>query len=325
MSSVTRRSLLGGAAAGLALPALTRATAIAEAADLPASAPHAKRTIVRRGRAIAVSRRGDRLVVAHDQRRTIGIVTRGARGRIVDVGGQPLDIAIAPSGRLAAVTTAAWDEPGLALVDLRTGSVRRLSVGPAPCRTAFTPDGRLLLVSGGEQEGTVHVVDVHRRAVLAVTQVGLAPRSIVTGTRAGDRAWVALNGEARVVGIDPRSGRVRRTLHVPGQPDRLALAPDGRRLLVTHGGRRADGVSELHTGTGVLVRRAAGPLPSGVGWTRDGRRLVALGGGAGVVLLRPGRTPRRLPVSGAPRGLAIAGNRAWTVDGLTGDIDLVRL
>ncbi len=325
MSAVTRRSLLGGAAAGLAVPALTRAAAIAGAAELPASTPHAKRTVVRRGRAIAVSPRGDRLVVAHDARRTIGIVTRGASGRVVDVGGQPVEVVIAPSGRLAAVTTAAWDEPGVAFVDLRTGSVRRLSVGPAPSRAAFTPDGRRLLVSGGEQEGTVHVVDVRRLKVLAVSRIGIAPRSIVTGARAGDRAWVALNGESRVVGIDSLTGRERRSLRVLAQPDRLALAPDGRRLLVTHGGRRADRISELHTGTGALVRRKAGALPSAVGWTRDGRRLVALGGDAAVVLLAPGRRPRRLPVSGAPRGLAVAGNRAWTVDGLTGDIDLVRL
>ncbi|MCW2958851.1 MAG: hypothetical protein JWP18_1654, partial [Solirubrobacterales bacterium] len=287
MSAVTRRGLLGGAAAGLAVPVIGRVTGLAAAAPLPASAPHATRTVVRRGRAIAVSPRGDRLVVAHDQRRTIAIVAPGKPQRLVDVGGQPLDVAVAPAGRLAAVTTAAWDEPGLAFVDLRTGKVRRrLDVGPRPCRCAFTPDGRLLLVTGGEQEGTVHVIDAHRLTLLTTARVGLAPRSVVAGRRNGGRAWVALNGEAHVVGIDPRTGRIRRTLRAPGQPDRLALSPDGTRLLVTHGGRRADRVSELHTGTGALVRRTAGPLVSAVGWTHDGRRLVALGGEAAVVLLR---------------------------------------
>lgn len=327
MSTATRRGLLDSAAAGVLLPALARGGALAGAATpppLPPTAPRATQAVVRRGRAIAVTPHGDTILVAHDQRRTVAI--RGPRGRsvLLDVGGQPLDVAVAPDGRLAAVTCAAWDGPGLVLVDLRSGTVRgRVDVGPAPFAAVFTPDGRRILVSGGEQQGTVHILSARRMRVLASQPVGLNPRGIAVGP-AGGPAWIALNGDSRIVGVDPRSGRVTRELASARLPDRLALSPGASRLLLTHGGRSTDHVSELDLRTGRSRRRTAGPLPSAVAWTRRGRRLVALGG-AGELVVLGARGVRRLPVSGAPRGLAVAGSRAWTVDGLSGDVDRVRV
>lgn len=326
MSTLTRRRALAGAAVGLAAPAVARAVAAADAAQaaaLPASVPRASRTVVRRGRAIAVTRRGDRLVVAHDQRHTIAVSGHG-RTVVLDVGGQPLDLALSPDGRLAAVVTASWAAPGLALVDVRAGTLLgRVGVGPAPAACAFTPDGRRVLVAGGDQQGTVHVVDVASRKVLAQQPVGLNPSGIAAARRGG-LAWVALNGDARVLAVDTRTARVRKTRHTLPYPDRLALSPDGRRMLLMHGGRDVEHVGELVLATGETTRHRAGRLPSAVAYTRSGRRLVALGGEAAIVVLGR-RGGRRLPVGGAPRGLAVAGTRAWTVDALTGQIRKVRV
>lgn len=311
MTATTRRGLLAGAAAGVTLPGVV-ATAAADS-----TAPHrATQAAVLRGRAIAVSRDGRRAVVAHERRRTIGVHTRG-RVRVVDVGGQPLEVAVSPNGRLAAVTTAHWDEPGLALVALRTGTViKRVAVGPAPSGVAFTRDGRRLIVTGGEQEGTATVLDAHTLKTLAHASVGTVPRGIAVLPGDGG-AWIALNGSDHVSRIDLRTGRVRRTLHVPWLPDRVALSPSGRRLLVTH----ADQVSELDLHRGQLKRHEPGRLPSGVAWTPRGRRLVALGGAGAIVVLGH----RRHKVGAAPRGLVVAGGRAWTVDALTGAIATVRV
>jgi len=316
MSTATRRGFVAGALASVAAPALARAQA-SGAAIAPAK-PLASRPPVRRGRAIAVSPKGDRVVVAHDRLRTIAITGKG-RVTLVDVGGQPVNVAVAPGGRLVAVTTGFWDEkPGLAVVDVVAGTVRtRIDVGPAPFDVAFTRDGERIVVSGGEQEGTIHVIDADRLAIVASAPIGLVPRGVAVGP-AADRAWVALNGLDRVVEVDLRSARVRRSFHTAPLPDRVAASPDGRRLLVTHGGDES--VTEIDRRTGRSVRRRAGHQPSAVAWTATGRRLVALGGSGEIVVLRPGRAPRAVKTGGAPRGLAVAGRRAFTVDALTGKV-----
>jgi hypothetical protein len=170
MNATTRRGFLGGALAGAAAPALA---GTAHGAAAP-TVPKAQRPVVRRGRAIAVSADGRRVVVAHDQRTTIGV---GAS--VIDVGGQPLAVAVSPDGRIAAVATAFWDAPGVVLVDLVAGKVgARRRAGPVPTAVAFTSDGRHLLVAGGEQAGELRVVDTRRWRTVVRARPGRVPRAI---------------------------------------------------------------------------------------------------------------------------------------------------
>lgn len=323
MVAPTRRAFLTGALAGTTLPLLGRG------ADARAAAPgplQAKQEIVRRGRAIAVSRNGEVLVVAHDRRTTIATrpAGRGAT-RILDVGGQPVEVAVSPDGRYAAVTLAFTERPGLAIVDLAAGAVHeRVAVGPAPFAVVFTPGGKRLLVAGGEQEGTLHVLDTKDFTVKRRAAVGLAPRGVAVARGAGS-VWIALNAEERVVRVDLRSGRITRTLRTPPLPDRIAVSPDGTRLLVSHGGRDAGRISEIEVASRRVHQHVVGRLASGVGWTPRGRRLVALGDAGQVVALGRPRRRVRGEVGAQPRGLAVAGERAWTVDDLTGEISGVRV
>jgi DNA-binding beta-propeller fold protein YncE len=322
MTTATRRGFVAGALASAAVPAVARAQGAAHTAQVQ---PQAKRATVRRGRAIAVAPRGGRIVVAHAQRRTIAILGPGrGQSRLVDVGGQPLEVAVSPNGRLAAVTTAFWDEPGLTIVDLYSGALRaRLAVGPAPFDVAFATDGRRLLVSGGEQEGTIHIVDARTLKVAGSRAIGTVPRGLAVVPGA-NQAWIALNGLNSLVRVDLRTGRVGRTVRTPRLPDRVAIAPDGRHLLVSHGGPDADTVTLIDVRSGRRTRLRVGRLPSAVAWTRSGRGLVALGGTGEIVVFGGKRRTRRLRVGGSPRGLSVAGSNAWTVDALTGATRRVR-
>lgn len=316
MTRATRRGFLGGAAAGLAVPRLL--------AGAPAAAAvpgfEARPVVVRQGRAIAAAAAGRRirLLVAHSWHRTVAITEpTGRRLLVVDVGGRPVDVAIAPGGRLGAVTTGFWDEPGVAFLDLATGAVLgRLDVGPAPGAIEFSRDGRTLVVAGGEQEGAVHVIDVHGRRLERSVVAGLVPRGLAL--TADGKAWVALNAQDRLVRVNLEHGRVERTVRTPALPHAVALSPEGGRALVTHGGPDAGRVSEVDLHTRIVRRHAAGALPSGVAWTRNGRRLVALGGGAAVVEL--GRPRRSHTVAPAPRGIALVGRRFFTASALTAEI-----
>lgn len=316
----TRRALIGGALAG------TAAQLLVPAAALPARSgelPNAKPQIVHRGRAIAVSPSGRRLVVAHAQRRTVAIIGPGGTD-LVDVGGQPLEVAIAPDGRTAAVTTASWDEPGLAIVDLRRARLReRLDAGPAPFGVAYTGDGEHLVVSGGDEDGEIHVIDTRRLRTSKSEPVGITPLALAPDPNGGS-LWLALAGMDRVVRVDGRSGRIERSFVVARAPDRIAVSADGRSVLVSHAGRDADRVSEISLSSRRVRRHTAGRLPSAVGWTRRGSRLIALGGAGTVLEIAPGGRRTRHAVGGSPRGLAVAGDLAWTVDALNGEIGRVR-
>lgn len=313
--NATRRQVLAGAAAG-SVPVLlgARAPGSASAAGLDPAGPRASAPPVLRGRALAVAAGGRRVVVAHEQRRTVGVPGRHAA---IDVGGRTHDVALRSDGALAVATTASWDEPGLAFVDPVEGrTLARLDVGPAPGAVVFTPSGGLVVVAGGEQEGTLTVVDAARRTVLRTVPVGRVPRGLALAPD-GRTAYVALQADDRVRRIDLRTGRVVGAFAVPELPDRLALDAAGRRLLLTHAAREVTHVTELDLVTRRRRRRIAGPLPADVAWTRDGRALVALGGAARVVDLR---RRRRHDAGPAPRGLAVVGRRFWTVSGLTGAV-----
>ena len=316
----TRRAFIGATIASATVPALAEAST-----STPPPGFRAKQQVVLRGRAVAVSPHGGRLVVAHDRVRSIGIVTP-SRGRStnVDLGGQPVEVAVSPNGHLAAVTTGFWDGPGLVIVDLHTGKVRQhVDVGPAPFDVRFTNSGKRLIVSGGEQEGTVHVLETEHFSVVAKRAIGLVPRGIAP-LASGTGAWIALNGDDSIVLVDLATGKVKRTLSTPRLPDRVAVSPDSRRLLVSHGGPQANDVSEIETTSRRVHSHNVGRLPSAVAWTRNGHRLVALGGASEVIRLGVGHRGVTRRVGPAPRGLAVAGGRVWTVSALTGAVSGVR-
>lgn len=312
--AATRRGFLGGAAvaAGAAATGARAAQAADHGVRAAGAGPLAERRDIPRGSAIAVSR--GVVVVGHAGRRTIAVTARGAT-RVIDVGGEP--VAIAARGNVAAVATAFWDEPGLAIVDLRAGTVRRVDAGPAPTAVAFSHDGKRILVVGGDQEGTLTIIDAAKAVVRRHGPVGPVPRGLAAVPNA---AFVTLNARDEVVRVNDRTGRVTRTLRTPRLPDQIAAAPDGRHLLLSHG--HAETVTELDLRTLAARHLKAGRLPVGVAYA-GARRVVALGGDPRIVVI--GRRRVRRAIGGAPRGLAVSGTRAYTVDGLTAAVSRVKL
>jgi hypothetical protein len=276
--------------------------------------------VLRRGRAIVADPHGRRLLVAHDRRRTLAIIDRRThRTKLVELPAQPIDVAISPDGRLAAATTAWWEGPALVLLDLATGTIRRkIDAGPAPFAVAFTRGGHHLLASGGEQEGTLSVVDVARGRVVGTTGLGRVPRGIAVGARF---AWVALQGDAMALGVDPRSGKIGRRVATPPYPDTIAISPDGRRLLIGHRG----GASEIKLPHGRPRSLESGAHPSAVAYGARGTRLIALGDAAEILEIARSGRKRHHKVAPGPRGLAVAGGKAFTVSHLTGVVNRVSL
>jgi DNA-binding beta-propeller fold protein YncE len=318
--TTSRRELLAGAAGGVAARALLPARAAA------AAIPTDERPdVIHRGRTLALAGDGAHLVVAHHERRTLTVTERRTgRAKTLALSGQPLELAVSPHSILVAITTAFWDGPGLELLHVRGATHRaRLKAGDAPFAPAFTRDRRLLLVTGGEQDGTLRILEGPDFARTRVIALGRVPRGLAIA-RDDRAAWVALHAEDAVVRVALASGKVTRRIATPPLPDRLALSPDGRRLLVSHGGRTASTLTEIDTHTGHARTLAAGDHVSAVAWGARGLRLAALGKRGAILAVDARGRRRTLSTVTAPRGLAVAGHHAFTVSAITGHVGRVR-
>ncbi len=289
----SRRGLLGAAAA----------VTVGARARPAAAAPLTLRKrpdVIRHGRAVAADHR---YLVAIYARRRLAVVHRGRHKHRVVLGGQPLDIAV--RNGTAAITTAAWDEPGLEIVDVRTGHRRRHDAGPAPHAVAFV--GGRVVTSGDGEDGVLRVLGG------PILHAGRQPRGLAAHGR--HAAWVALNGESAVVLVDLVTGKTRRRLATAAFPDRIAASPDGRRLLVAHGGVGAHTVTELDVRTGTRREIQVGAHPNAVAW-QGHARLIAVEDS----VLRIARGHRHLRAVPFPRGLAVVGRKVYTVSGTDGRV-----
>jgi DNA-binding beta-propeller fold protein YncE len=317
-----RREFLAGAAvsgAALVLPAS------AGAEEATAIVPEARPDVTHRGRALAMTPNARLALVAYTGRRLVSIVRRPDHARAdIPLKGEPLEVAISPDGRWGAVTVAWWENPAVPLIDLKTWTLgKQLDAGPVPFDVAFASRDRLL-VSGGEQKGTLSIFGHPDFAKVGEVALGRVPRGIGIAPK-GKVAWVALNAEDAVVRVDLEHQRVTKRIDAGPQPDRVAVSPDGRHLLVSHGGHQSHSVTQIDTGTGKRREIEVGALPSAVAWTPNGKRLVALGGSNHVVVIaNRGRHGTR-QVAPGPRGLALARNRAFTVSTINGGISKVRV
>lgn len=234
-------------------------------------------------------------------------------GRRIDmpppsVGGEsyPCGIALSAGGDTAYVALSRNNS--LAEVDLRDGKVvAQIPVGVAPFAVKVSADGRRAYVSNwggrhpkeGEKtaetsgtpalvdsrgvatSGTVSVVDLQTRTVVAEIKVGLQPSGLALDEARG-RLYVANANSDTVSVIDTGSLQVVETISVRpdpslpfgSMPNALALTPDGNTLFVANGGNNAVAVVRIDHRRN--RSRVEGFIPAG--WypgavLTDGKRL----------------------------------------------------
>ena len=156
-----------------------------------------------RGRARRGGRSSSRTTAAARSRSSRGAARRGSSTSAAS----RVEVAISPDGRVAAVTTGVLGRARPR--DRRPARRRRAHARRRRARrrsaSRSRPRGKRLVVSGGEQEGTVHVLDTD--AASAVVAAGADRRSSRAASRsrpATARAWIALNGDDAVVRVDLR-------------------------------------------------------------------------------------------------------------------------
>jgi hypothetical protein len=169
--------------------------------------------------------------------------------------------------------------------------------GAARVTPAWHPDSDRVLTYV-TRAGSIETVDVETgQTIWRTPPSGTTPRALAW-SRDGGRL-VALRSHS--VTVLDRSGRVERTLALPGVARDLALDPSGRRAAIVIGNR----VVEVGLSAGSRRQVFQGSV-DGIAWSQDGRRLLVGWRDAGQwLLLGPGRRVRAL--HGVSRELGAAG------------------
>jgi DNA-binding beta-propeller fold protein YncE len=255
----------------------------------------------------------------------------------VEAGAGATGTAFNPAGNMALVanhlegTVSIFSVSGKTLTS--TGKIDFGDAKSGPAAIAFSPDGKMALVT---RDGD------HRISVLAVDgeKVTDTKRVMTGGFRAyavefspkGDIAVVGYQGAnagdimpVTVVDVKGKAPRIVNTVNVGQYVEGLAFSPDGNFIAVipqngsnlppTHPFYNPDGLLVVFAVKGTNLTKVAetkiGAWPQGVGWSKDGKTLLAQGmvNKALDVVSFDGKTLKvtgQIKVGGGPDGIAVS-------------------
>lgn len=221
-----------------------------------------------------------RLLVVNKGEATVSIVnvrTGSEVGRVA-TGDAPHEVAVSPDGRLAVVTNyGTGPRPGntLTVIDLaELAATATIDLGEQtrPHGIAWLPDNRRVAVTT-EGNGTLTIVDVAERRVLAAIATGANVSHEVALTPDGRRAFVANIGSGTVTVIDVEAGTVLRSIPTGQGAEGVAVTPDGAEAWVSN--RAANTVTVIDTQSlDVLATLPSADFPIRVVFTAAGDRAL---------------------------------------------------
>ena len=194
---------------------------------------------------------------------------------------RPHGMAFMPGDTLLAVTSEA--SKAILLVDFRDGRVVRTlpSNGRTTHMVALSQRGDRMVMSN-IADGTITSLDPVHPGQARLIHVAAQPEGIAI-TPDGNHAFVGSDRDSLVVVVDLRASTVVDTLRGFGLPYRLAISPDGRRVVITDPSkanvrifdaatRREQRSIDIPRDSLVSTAEVPGsPSPEGVAISRDGR------------------------------------------------------
>jgi YVTN family beta-propeller protein len=214
-----------------------------------------------------------------------------------ELGSMPLALAVSPESDKAVVLLNGWREQGIQVVDLQSGRVVQTIPLPAVfLGVAFSPDGKSLFVSGGNQD-VVYRFDWRAGAATLADSIVLAVKQKgKSGTR---------------------------------YPAGIAISPDGRTLYVAE--NLGDSLAVVDIATRRVVQRLATErYPYGVAVASNGNVYVSAWGGWTVSIFAPApnamlSAAARVRVGRHPSALVLngSGSRLFVASGSTDRISVL--
>jgi len=207
----------------------------------------------------------------------------------VPLGSMPLAMTLSPAGDRIVVLLNGWREQGFQIVDRASGRiVQTVPQAAAFIGVAFSPDGKTLYVSGGNQDvvyryawhdGTASLTDSLVLAAKAARKSGTRYPAGLAPSRDGRLLYVAENIADSLAVIDLSSGSVVQRLATERYPYGVVVGPDGAVYVSAWGGSTVSvfqpaGTASLKDAGRVTVDRH----PSALQLNGDGSRLFVTSG-----------------------------------------------
>ncbi len=220
-----------------------------------------------------------------------------------DLGSMPLAMALSPEKDRVIVLLNGWRQQGIQVVDRASGRVLQTTPLPAVfLGVVFSPDGKSIYVSGGNQDviyrfdwsaGRASLADSIALAVKVPRQGGTRYPAGVAISRDGRTLYAAENLGDSLVVVDLPTRRVVQRLATERYPYGVAVGTDGTVYVSAWGGStvsafpaRANGT--LNEGTRIRVARH----PSAVLLNNDASRLFVASGSTDRVSVVDTRSQR---------------------------------
>jgi YVTN family beta-propeller protein len=152
---------------------------------------------------------------------------------LVNVGGLPVDVRLAPDGGLFYVAN--QGRAGVSLIDpLTMREVGFVPTGEGAHGLAVSRDTRFLYVTN-RLAGTISVIAFQTRRVVATWLIGGSPDMLQVSPN-GRQLWASNRFEGTVSVVDTETGRLLHTIWVGLQPHGLTYFPNVGRISLGHNG-----------------------------------------------------------------------------------------
>jgi DNA-binding beta-propeller fold protein YncE len=160
-------------------------------------------------------------------------LTRLAVAGVLRVGGQPIDVKLAPSGDLFYVANQA--RHGVSVVDPEAlVEIEFLPTGRGAHGMAISRDTRSLFVSN-RLAGSISVIDFASRALLDTWPIGGSPDMLQVSPD-GTELWASGRSHGVVYVVDTRSGELLERIRTGAAPHGLTYFPQPGRFCLGHNG-----------------------------------------------------------------------------------------
>jgi YVTN family beta-propeller protein len=240
-------------------------------------------------------------------------------GKPIQVGRDPLAIALTPDDRTALVVNSGSNS--VTPIDTATHRASApIRVGRDPRAIAVTPDGATAYVANSGAN-TVTPIDLHARTAGAAIPVGTNPRTLAM-TPGGRTLYVLDWGGAAVTPIDTSTNRALTPITVGGFPGAAAVDHRGRTLYVANYGSNTVTPIAIATNTAEPAI-PAGQAPNALALTPDGATAEVVDGATDRVTpidTSRGRPGTSIRVGSSPTAVAVNGRTAFVVSTITGTV-----
>ncbi len=227
-------------------------------------------------------------------------------GSQIEVGDLPLNMELSPDGRHLLVTTNGAGDQTVNVIDLAQGiKTQSVVVSKSWLGLAFSPDGRALYVSGGDDNevlvfdfangrasesrrialGSVEYHSLDERGRASARRSGRGEFAFPAGIAAspdGRRLYVAENLSNKIAVIDTATDKVITKIEVGEYPYDCAISRDGKRVYVSNWGSRTISVIDTTTDKAAASIQV-GDHPNDIELARDGRTLFVANANSNTV------------------------------------------